>query len=121
MTGRNVIWWKHSGYGLTLNYIQKLLQAHQPLTLRIAALLDKPSRRQMPIHAHYIGFAIPDTYLSDMGGLCGTISQPAGYLRDRESLAGGTQSDTARRTISVRTQSGRSGCMIKDVSSGPHN
>src|ERR1700693_276374 len=53
--------------GLTLNYIQKLLLAHQPRTLRIAALLDKPSRRKQPIHAHYIGFAIPDAYVVGYG------------------------------------------------------
>src|SRR3954452_12492841 len=56
MTGRNVILVEDIlDTGLTLNYIQKLLLAHQPKSLRIAALLDKPSRRKMPIHAHYIG------------------------------------------------------------------
>ena len=41
--------------------------AHQPRTLRIAALLDKPSRRKQPIEAHYIGFAIPDAYVVGYG------------------------------------------------------
>jgi hypoxanthine phosphoribosyltransferase len=53
--------------GLTLNYISKLVQAHQPRSLRIAALLDKPSRRKQPIHAHYIGFTIPDLYVVGYG------------------------------------------------------
>jgi hypoxanthine phosphoribosyltransferase len=53
--------------GLTLNYITKLLKAHQPRTLRIAALLDKPSRRKMPIEAQYIGFKIPDAYVVGYG------------------------------------------------------
>jgi hypoxanthine phosphoribosyltransferase len=53
--------------GLTLNYISKLLQAHQPRSLRIAALLDKPSRRQQPIQAQYIGFTIPDVYVVGYG------------------------------------------------------
>jgi hypoxanthine phosphoribosyltransferase len=53
--------------GLTLNYISKLVQAHQPKSLRIAALLDKPSRRKQPIHAHYIGFTIPDAYVVGYG------------------------------------------------------
>src|SRR6202451_2762637 len=35
--------------GLTLAYIRKLLQAHQPKSVKIAALLDKPSRRIEPI------------------------------------------------------------------------
>ncbi len=53
--------------GLTLNYIARLLQAHQPRSLRIAALLDKPSRRQQPIEAQYIGFTIPDVYVVGYG------------------------------------------------------
>jgi hypoxanthine phosphoribosyltransferase len=53
--------------GLTLNYISKLVGAHQPKTLRIAALLDKPSRRKQPIKAQYIGFTIPDKYVVGYG------------------------------------------------------
>jgi hypoxanthine phosphoribosyltransferase len=53
--------------GLTLNYISKLVRAHQPRSLRIAALLDKPSRRKQPIEAHYIGFTIPDAYVVGYG------------------------------------------------------
>jgi hypoxanthine phosphoribosyltransferase len=53
--------------GLTLNYISKLVQAHQPRSLRIAALLDKPSRRKQPIQAQYIGFTIPDAYVVGYG------------------------------------------------------
>jgi hypoxanthine phosphoribosyltransferase len=53
--------------GLTVNYIAKLLQAHQPRSLRIAALLDKPSRRKQPIEAHYIGFTISDAYVVGYG------------------------------------------------------
>jgi hypoxanthine phosphoribosyltransferase len=53
--------------GLTLNYISKLLKAHQPRSLSIAALLDKPSRRKLPIDARYIGFTIPDKYVVGYG------------------------------------------------------
>src|SRR3984893_14012997 len=53
--------------GLTLNYISRMLQAHQPKSLRIAALLDKPSRRKQPIQAQYIGFTIPDAYVVGYG------------------------------------------------------
>ena len=53
--------------GLTLNYITKLLRAHQPRSLRIAALLDKPSRRKQPIEVQYIGFTIPDAYVVGYG------------------------------------------------------
>src|SRR5207248_6052984 len=37
--------------GFTMTYRTKVLQAAQPKSLRIAALLDKPSRRQKPIEA----------------------------------------------------------------------
>jgi hypoxanthine phosphoribosyltransferase len=53
--------------GLTLNYISRLIQAHKPRSLAIAALLDKPSRRLQPIKAQYIGFTIPDAYVVGYG------------------------------------------------------
>jgi len=53
--------------GLTLSYLKKILLAHQPKTLRIAALLDKPSRRKMPIEADYVGFKIPDEFVVGYG------------------------------------------------------
>jgi hypoxanthine phosphoribosyltransferase len=68
MTDRNVILVEDIlDTGLTLNYISKLVQAHRPKSLRIAALLDKPSRRKQPIQAHYIGFTIPDVYVVGYG------------------------------------------------------
>src|SRR5580704_16295380 len=68
MTDRNVILVEDIlDTGLTLNYISKLVQAHRPKTLRIAALLDKPSRRKQPIQAQYIGFTIPDAYVVGYG------------------------------------------------------
>jgi hypoxanthine phosphoribosyltransferase len=68
MAGRNVILVEDIlDTGLTLNYISKLVQAHQPKSVRIAALLDKPSRRKQPIEAHYIGFTIPDAYVVGYG------------------------------------------------------
>src|SRR6202158_1003947 len=42
--------------GLTLPYLKKLLLAHQPPSLQIAALLDKPSRRKLPLQGDYVGF-----------------------------------------------------------------
>jgi len=53
--------------GLTINYISKLVMAHQPRSFSIAALLDKPSRRKQPIQARYIGFTIPDAYVVGYG------------------------------------------------------
>jgi len=53
--------------GLTLNYISRLVMAHQPRSFSIAALLDKPSRRKQPIAARYVGFTIPDAYVVGYG------------------------------------------------------
>ena len=53
--------------GLTLNFISRLLLAHQPKALRVATLLDKPSRRVQPFLADYVGFTIPDEFVVGYG------------------------------------------------------
>jgi len=53
--------------GLTLTYLKKMLGARQPKTLRVAALLDKPSRRKLPIKGDYVGFSIPDEFVVGYG------------------------------------------------------
>ena len=35
--------------GLTMTYLKRMLQARQPKSLKAAALLDKPSRRKLPL------------------------------------------------------------------------
>jgi len=53
--------------GLTLTYLKKVLLAHKPKALKIAALLDKVSRRKMPISGDYVGFEIPDEFVVGYG------------------------------------------------------
>jgi len=53
--------------GLTLNYLKRTMLEHKPKALRIAALLDKPSRRKQPIEADYVGFTIPDEFVVGYG------------------------------------------------------
>src|SRR5713101_5029965 len=53
--------------GLTLTYLKKVLMAHQPRILKIAALLDKPSRRKLPLQGDYVGFKIPDEFVVGYG------------------------------------------------------
>jgi hypoxanthine phosphoribosyltransferase len=68
MIGKNVILVEDIlDTGLTLTYLKKLLMARQPKSFRIAALLDKPSRRKQPIHADYVGFSIPDEFVVGYG------------------------------------------------------
>ena len=53
--------------GLTLSYLRKIILQHHPKTLRIAALLDKPSRRIEKIDADYVGFSIPNLFVIGYG------------------------------------------------------
>jgi hypoxanthine phosphoribosyltransferase len=53
--------------GLTLAYLRKLFLQQRPKTLRIAALLDKPSRRIEKIEADYVGFSIPNLFVIGYG------------------------------------------------------
>jgi hypoxanthine phosphoribosyltransferase len=68
MIGRNVILVEDIlDTGLTMTYLKKLLMARRPQSFRIAALLDKPSRRKQPIQADYVGFSIPDEFVVGYG------------------------------------------------------
>jgi hypoxanthine phosphoribosyltransferase len=68
MNGKNVIVVEDIlDTGLTLSYLKQILSAHQPKALKIAALLDKPSRRKKPINADYVGFTIPDKFVVGYG------------------------------------------------------
>ena len=53
--------------GLTMTYLKRLLQARQPKALKVAALLDKPSRRKLPLEGDYVGFKIPDEFVVGYG------------------------------------------------------
>lgn len=53
--------------GLTISFLKKLFAARQPRSLKIAALLDKISRRQTPVEGDYVGFQIPDEFVVGYG------------------------------------------------------
>lgn len=53
--------------GLTLNYLTNYLTSRNPASITLVALLDKPSRRQAPISADYVGFEIPDAFVVGYG------------------------------------------------------
>ena len=48
--------------GNTLAYLRELLSDRHPRSIKIATLLDKPSRRTADIHADYMGFEIADQF-----------------------------------------------------------
>jgi hypoxanthine phosphoribosyltransferase len=53
--------------GRTLQYLQAILQARRPATLRTACLLTKPSRREVDVKVDYSGFSIPDHFVVGYG------------------------------------------------------
>jgi hypoxanthine phosphoribosyltransferase len=53
--------------GLTLTYLQDILRARAPRSLKTACLLSKPSRRKTPVPVDYIGFTIEDKFVVGYG------------------------------------------------------
>jgi len=53
--------------GLTLDYLYQFLAGHKPASLKICAMLDKPTGRRVEIEADYIGFTAPDAFLVGYG------------------------------------------------------
>ena len=53
--------------GLTLTYLQDILRARSPRSLKTACLLSKPSRRQVDVTVDYIGFTIEDKFVVGYG------------------------------------------------------
>jgi hypoxanthine phosphoribosyltransferase len=53
--------------GLTLTYLQEILRARGPRSLRTACLLSKPSRRKVDVRVDYVGFTIEDKFVVGYG------------------------------------------------------
>jgi len=53
--------------GLTLDYLHKYLNGHKPASLKICAMLDKPTGRKVEINADYVGFTAPPVFLVGYG------------------------------------------------------
>jgi hypoxanthine phosphoribosyltransferase len=53
--------------GLTLSYLQEILRARGPRTLRTVCLLNKPARRSVDVQVEYIGFTIDDRFVVGYG------------------------------------------------------
>ena len=53
--------------GRTYHYLKGVLSAHQPNSLKLVTLLDKTSRRAVPVTADYVGFQIPDVFVVGYG------------------------------------------------------
>ena len=53
--------------GRTINVIVKELGKHKPSSIRLATLLDRPARRELPVDIHFTGFVIPDRFVIGYG------------------------------------------------------
>lgn len=53
--------------GMTLSYLTELLRDRHPASIRIVSLLDKPSRRKVPLRPDYVGYEVPDEFVVGYG------------------------------------------------------
>jgi hypoxanthine phosphoribosyltransferase len=53
--------------GLSTTTALELLKEHEPASLTLCSLLDKPDRRRMPVQINYLGMTIPDRYIVGYG------------------------------------------------------
>jgi len=53
--------------GVTLTALRDIVVEKSPASVRICALLDKPARRQAPVHIDYLGFECPDEFVVGYG------------------------------------------------------
>jgi len=53
--------------GLTLSYLMRNLEARDPASLEICALMTKPERREIDVPVRYVGFEIPNRFVIGYG------------------------------------------------------
>lgn len=53
--------------GITMHYLLGYLEGRGPASLKVAALLSKPSRRRVEVPVDYLGFTIPDAFVYGYG------------------------------------------------------
>jgi hypoxanthine phosphoribosyltransferase len=53
--------------GLTLHYLLRHIRGRNPASVKVAALLDKPSKRKIEVHTDYCGFKVPDEFVVGYG------------------------------------------------------
>ncbi len=53
--------------GHTIAFLLDYLRKKRPASLRLCALADKPSRRQVPVNIDYVGFTVPNKFIVGYG------------------------------------------------------
>jgi hypoxanthine phosphoribosyltransferase len=68
LTGRHVLLVEDIvDSGRTINHILGRLKRDRPASIRLATLLDRPARRELPVDIHFTGFVIPDRFVIGYG------------------------------------------------------
>ena len=53
--------------GLTVSFMMDYLRKKRPKSLKLCALVDKPSQRKVQIKIDYLGFTVPDKFVVGYG------------------------------------------------------
>ena len=53
--------------GLTISFLLDYLWKRKPASLKLCALTDKPSRRQVPVTINYLGVTVPNKFIVGYG------------------------------------------------------
>ena len=70
--------------GNTLSKLVPMLKERNPKSVKVCALLSKPSRRQVPFEADYTGVEIPDRFIIGYGLDCGERFRQLPYIAEVE-------------------------------------
>lgn len=72
--------------GNTLTQLTKILNQRKPNSIKVCALLSKPSRREVEFEADYTGFVIEDRFIIGYGLDCGEQFRQLPYIAEVEIL-----------------------------------
>ena len=53
--------------GLTLSFLERMLSAREPASLKVCSFLSKPDCRRVDVDIDYLGFEIPDRFVVGYG------------------------------------------------------
>lgn len=53
--------------GLTVSFLMDYLRRKKPASLKLCALVDKPSQHKVPVTIDYLGFTVPDKFVVGYG------------------------------------------------------
>lgn len=53
--------------GLSIGTLMEYLKRKKPASIKLCALTDKPSRRQVPVNIDYLGFTVPNRFIVGYG------------------------------------------------------